>query len=47
VLIKFYRSFGWVPISEKEMPQTIRDRFIFCFGEMEGCNAVPMVRKGR
>ena len=46
VLIKFYKSFGWVPIGEKEMPQSIRDRFIFCFGEMEGCNAVPMVRKG-
>ncbi len=47
VLIKFYRSFGWVPIGEKEMPQMIRDRFIFCFGEMEGCNAMPMVRKGQ
>jgi predicted GNAT family N-acyltransferase len=47
VLIQFYKSFGWVPIGEKEMPKTIRDRFIFCFGEMEGCNAVPMVRKGR
>lgn len=47
VLIQFYKGFGWKPIGEKEMPQTIRDRFIFCFGEMEGCNAVPMVRKGK
>lgn len=47
VLIPFYKGFGWRPIGEKEMPRTIRDRFIFCFGEMEGCNAVPMVRKGK
>ena len=47
VLRQFYGSLGWRPIGEKEMPQTIRDRFIFCFGEMEGCNAVPMVREGK
>ena len=46
VLRKFYMSFGWKFIKEKEMPQSIRERFIFCFGEMEGCNAIPMVRKG-
>jgi GNAT superfamily N-acetyltransferase len=44
VLISFYKTFGWVPIPEKELPQTIRDRFIFCFGEMEGCNVCPMIR---
>ncbi|KUG19015.1 hypothetical protein ASZ90_011259 [hydrocarbon metagenome] len=47
VLIRFYESLGFVPIAERTMPQTIRDRFIFCFGEMEACNAMPMVRKGR
>jgi predicted GNAT family N-acyltransferase len=46
-LIQFYTSLGFERIGEREMPQTIRDRFIFCFGEMEGCNAIPMVRKGR
>jgi N-acetylglutamate synthase-like GNAT family acetyltransferase len=45
VLISFYKTFGWVPIPEKELPQTIRERFIFCFGEMEGCNVCPMVRE--
>jgi len=43
-LISFYTSLGFSRIGEGEMPQTIRDRFLFCFGEMEGCNAIPMVR---
>ncbi|MBR1369968.1 GCN5 family acetyltransferase [Methanocalculus chunghsingensis] len=43
-LISFYTSLGFSRIEEKQMPQTIRDRFLFCFGEMEGCNAIPMVR---
>ncbi|MCQ1539123.1 GNAT family N-acetyltransferase [Methanocalculus taiwanensis] len=46
-LIAFYTSLGFERIPERGMPQTIRDRFIFCFGEMEGCNAIPMVRKER
>jgi N-acetylglutamate synthase-like GNAT family acetyltransferase len=46
-LIAFYTSLGFERIEERVMPQTIRERFIFCFGEMEGCNAIPMVRKGR
>lgn len=45
-LIAFYTSLGFKRIEERTMPQTIRDRFLFCFGEMEGCNAVPMVRQG-
>jgi N-acetylglutamate synthase-like GNAT family acetyltransferase len=45
VLISFYKTFGWVPIPEAELPQSIRERFIFCFGEMEGCNVCPMVRE--
>lgn len=44
VLIGFYKSLGWVPIPEGELPRSIRERFIFCFGEMEGCNACPMKR---
>jgi N-acetylglutamate synthase-like GNAT family acetyltransferase len=46
VLIGFYRSFGFVPIPEDQLPATIRERFVFCFGEMEGCNVSPMMRKG-
>jgi len=46
-LIAFYTSLGFERIEERAMPETIRERFIFCFGEMEGCNAIPMVRKGR
>jgi N-acetylglutamate synthase-like GNAT family acetyltransferase len=45
VLISFYKTFGWVPIPEHDLPQSIRERFIFCFGEMEGCNVCPMVRE--
>jgi N-acetylglutamate synthase-like GNAT family acetyltransferase len=45
VLISFYKTFGFAPIPEEQLPKSIRDRFIFCFGEMQGCNVCPMVRK--
>ncbi|OPX62859.1 MULTISPECIES: GNAT family N-acetyltransferase [unclassified Methanoregula] len=45
-LISFYRTFGFVPIPEDKLPRTIRERFLFCFGEMEGCNVCPMTRAG-
>lgn len=45
-LIPFYRTFGFVPIPEELLPRTIRERFIFCFGEMAGCNVCPMTRPG-
>ena len=45
VLISFYRTFGFVPIPEEKLPKSIRERFIFCFGEMQGCNVCPMVRE--
>jgi N-acetylglutamate synthase-like GNAT family acetyltransferase len=45
VLVPFYKTLGFSPIPEKQLPKSIRDRFIFCFGEMEGCNALPMMRK--
>ena len=44
VLIAFYKTFGFYPIPEDQLPRTIRDRFLFCFGEMEGCNVCPMAR---
>lgn len=43
-LIGFYGSFGWKPIPERELPDTIRERLAFCFGEMMGCGVAPMYR---
>jgi N-acetylglutamate synthase-like GNAT family acetyltransferase len=45
VLIPFYKRMGFVPIPEDQLPKTIRERFIFCFGEMAGCNVCPMTRE--
>jgi len=44
VLIPFYKRMGFVPIPEDQLPRTIRERFLFCFGEMQGCNVCPMTR---
>jgi hypothetical protein len=44
-LISFYESLGFVPIPEKQLPMSIKERFSFCIGNMEGCNISPMVRK--
>jgi signal transduction histidine kinase len=43
-LEKFYGSYGFVPIEEKELPATIRERFAWAGGEMEGANVLPMKR---
>jgi N-acetylglutamate synthase-like GNAT family acetyltransferase len=45
VLIAFYKTFGFSPIPEDQLPGSIKERFIFCFGEMMGCNVCPMIRK--
>ena len=47
VLIQFYKTFGFVPIHEDLLPRTIKERFLFCFGEMAGCNVCPMTRAAR
>jgi N-acetylglutamate synthase-like GNAT family acetyltransferase len=47
VLIPFYRTFGFSPIPEDQLPRSIKERFLFCFGEMLGCNVCPMLRKGQ
>jgi N-acetylglutamate synthase-like GNAT family acetyltransferase len=44
ILINFYKTLGFTAIPEKELPQTIRERFLFCFGQMEACNVLPMKR---
>ena len=43
-LVGFYRLFGFVPISERDLPPTIKERLAFCLGNMQGCNACPMKR---
>jgi nucleotide-binding universal stress UspA family protein/GNAT superfamily N-acetyltransferase len=43
-LIPFYGTFGFVSIPEIDLPPTIRERFRFALGEMEGMNVQPMRR---
>ena len=43
-LVPFYREFGFEPIDENELPPTIKARFAFALGEMEGSNVHPMKR---
>jgi PAS domain S-box-containing protein len=43
-LEKFYGSYGFVPIGEDELPPTIRERYAWAQGEMEGANVLPMKR---
>ncbi|NMB77660.1 MAG: PAS domain-containing protein [Methanomicrobiales archaeon] len=43
-LVTFYGTYGFVKIDEKDLPQTIRDRFAWAGGEMEGANVQPMRR---
>lgn len=44
-LEKFYGSYGFVPIDEKDLPPTIRERYAWAGGEMEGANVLPMKRE--
>lgn len=46
VLVSFYKTFGFVPVPEDQLPRTIQERFLFCFGGMAGCNVCPMARLG-
>jgi signal transduction histidine kinase/GNAT superfamily N-acetyltransferase len=43
-LTGFYARYGFVPIPEVELPLTIRERFAWAAGEMEGANVQPMKR---
>jgi signal transduction histidine kinase len=43
-LTEFYRHFGFVTIAESELPPTIRERYAWAEGEMEGANVSPMKR---
>lgn len=43
-LVNFYASLGFVPIPEKELPLTIRERYLWAMGNMKGANVCPMKR---
>jgi predicted GNAT family N-acyltransferase len=43
-LVDFYAAYGFVSIPESALPPTIRARFAFALGEMEGANVQPMRR---
>lgn len=44
-LVRFYGSFGFFPIPEAELPDSIRARFGFAEGNLAGANAAPMMRR--
>jgi signal transduction histidine kinase/GNAT superfamily N-acetyltransferase len=43
-LTGFYSHFGFVTITESELPPSIRERYAWAEGEMEGANVSPMKR---
>jgi len=43
-LVDFYGAYGFMSIPESALPPTIRARFAFALGEMEGANVQPMRR---
>jgi len=44
-LTGFYATMGFVPIEEKELPPTIRERYLWAGGNLEGAEVQPMFRK--
>ncbi len=44
-LTEFYGKFGFQKIGEDELPPTIRERFAFAGGQLEGANVCPMKRE--
>ncbi len=44
-LVPFYASFGFEPVPEKELPPTIRERYVWAAGNLEGADVQPMRRK--
>ncbi len=43
-LTGFYSQYGFVTIAERELPPSIRERYAWAEGEMEGANVSPMKR---
>ncbi len=44
-LVDFYGKFGFQKIPENDLPPTIRDRFAFAGGNLEGADVCPMKRE--
>jgi GNAT superfamily N-acetyltransferase len=44
-LVGFYEKQGFVPIEEKALPSTIRERYVWAGGNLEGAEVQPMYRK--
>lgn len=44
-LVGFYAKQGFFPIEEKELPPTIRERYLWAGGNLEGAEVQPMRRK--
>lgn len=44
-LVKFYGQYGFEKIPEDELPPTIKARYDFAMGEMQGSNVQPMRRR--
>jgi len=44
-LVNFYGSLGFRLIPEAELPKSIRDRFDFCMGDLDGISVCPMRRE--
>lgn len=44
-LTGFYARFGFLPVPEKDLPSTIRERYTWAAGNLEGAEVQPMIRK--
>ncbi|HSQ92938.1 MAG TPA: GNAT family N-acetyltransferase [Methanoregula sp.] len=44
-LVGFYASLGFEPVPEKELPPTIRERYVWAMGNMKGADVCPMKRE--
>ncbi|MDO9538876.1 MAG: GNAT family N-acetyltransferase [Methanocalculus sp.] len=44
-LVDWYSSYGFKKIPEENLPKTIRDRYAFALGNLEGAGVVPMMRE--
>jgi len=44
-LVPFYQSYGFEPIPERDLPPTIRERYVWAAGNLEGADVLPMRRK--
>ncbi len=43
-LKKFYSEFGFVPIPEGDLPVSVRERYLWAAGNLEGAEVIPMRR---